>query len=141
MPARNRKTRSDCRFEEQLLQKLRSEKSGLVTRGAIDRMEKDITDEGMGEARRLALHFLSKPWSERENAIRSNRDTAVTFAAGAAYISDVLPRYKRLVRLLEIAEMRTCIALWLRGDHKDVEAEGRRILYEPVEERQEAGHA
>lgn len=94
--------------------------------------------------RRIALVFLSKPFREMEEAMRTNRDTAVAFSGCAASLTNTIERYKGLVVLLEKSKIRMEMALCGREDRQQLLAEGRNSLCDgewikEVERRAEDG--
>lgn len=135
MPARNRKTpgRPAKRGPDKLkllLDTLYEEKRPILALKDAELIERRMTDGADGEARRIAIFSLTRPWPEVTEKIRADRETAVAMAAGLACIEAGAARHKKMHDIMKTAQVRLLAALGVRPDAREVIAQGKRDCIE-----------
>jgi hypothetical protein len=103
-----------------------AEKGGLVPAGFAMQVEQDFTGGGMGIARRLAMTFLEREFSEIVAKIKRDRAFALSTASMQRSIGDYLENYMLLTQWLEAAHIRMMFAVCSREDSSTIFAEADR---------------
>src|SRR5437773_567633 len=105
------------------LAQLMAEKGGLVPAGFAMQVEEDFTGGGMGIARRLAMTFLEREFSEIAAKIKRDRAFALATASMQRSVRDYLENYRLLTQWLEAAHVRMMFAVCSREDSPEIFAE------------------
>lgn len=96
-----------------LIEKMEREKEPQVPRSFLEESEEAIRADWY---RRAAVAFLTKPFKEMAEKFRTNRDTAIAFAALSNHLPESIKRYEAVVDVLETAKLRIDLALCGRED-------------------------
>ena len=111
---------------EEKFAELIAEKGGLIPPGFAQKIEDDFTTGDMGIARRLALAYLEREFSETLATMKSDRAFAVASASMLRSIGDCCENYKLLQDWMRAAQARLMFAICERQDSDEIFAEADR---------------
>lgn len=104
-----------------LYNKLMAEKEPAIPRELLDVVESDMNGPGvLAVNRRMVLAYLSMPFKESADAIRTDRDKAITFAAIYLCTKSSVEKYRSLVEFMNAAEARLMVSLAQREDMLEI---------------------
>jgi hypothetical protein len=118
--------KAEDQFYEEKFEQLMAEKGGLVPPGFAQQVEQDFTEGNMGIARRVAMVFLEKQFSESLENVQRDRKTALAFASMQLFILDHVQNYRLLSDWLAAAHTRMMFAVCERKDSDAIYAEAER---------------
>lgn len=121
MTTTKRKHRPD-ESDEALYHRIRA-MPAAITEAQVIEMEKALSEDRHGPARRAALAVLARPCEHLFAQMESDRAAAVALAAVRASIADYLAHLAGVAETMKAAELRLAIGLCVRDDMDAVIAE------------------
>ncbi len=107
----------------ELYDRLQAEREPILGDGEAEAIEKFLRRNGIW--RRMALAFLSRTWNETADPVRTERESALAFAAVFHALEETAGNYKRIAELMESAKARLMVALATREDMAQILAEAK----------------
>lgn len=111
---------------EELFEQLMAEKGGLIPSGFAKTLEADFGPGNMGVARRCAMIFLERQFSEVVADVKRDREVAAALAEIQLRIGESLNNYRLLQEWLKASQVRLMFAICARADSEEIFAEAER---------------